>query len=201
LGTYTFILSILPFRFLQDRATRAYLNATRTNPFIEIMNGGASFFRRSGFARFTSKQRVRLVVTYFIAKLRNLLVVGSAHKSEDMLGLFVKFGVDDVADLMPLKNLYRSQILQLASFLGVPEEIIQRTPNPDVIPGVNDKYVDILGLPANVMDLLVVGIERGMDDAEISTQLQLPLDKVHQVRELVRQTEHMRLPSQTLAWD
>jgi NAD+ synthase len=70
---------------------------------------------------------VRAIVTFLIAEEMNYLVAGCAHKSEDMLGLYVKFGVDDSADVMPLKNLYRTQIIQLAAHLGVPESILNRT--------------------------------------------------------------------------
>jgi hypothetical protein len=45
--------------------------------------------------------------------------------------LYVKFGVDDSVDLMPLKNLYRSHILQIARYVGVPQSVIKRTPNPE----------------------------------------------------------------------
>jgi NAD+ synthase len=130
----------------------------------------------------------------------NFLVAGCAHKSEDMVGLFVKFGVDDIADIMPLKTLYRSHILQLAEFLGVPVEILNRTPNPDIIPGVSDKYMDILGLPCDMLDLILYGIEHGMNDEIIAAQLNLPEGRVVDIRNLIHQTEHMRSPSRSLTW-
>ena len=83
----------------------------------------------------------------------------------------------------------------------MPGEIIQRTPNPDIIPGVSDKYVDILGLPSPVLDLILYGIEHGMGDDDIAGQLVLPAAKVKEMRLLVEQTAHMRSPSQTLVWD
>jgi len=201
LGTYDFALSILPSRRLKDWAARKYLQSARENPFLQIMLGQPGPFERKAFARYASKQRVRALVTYFFAEELNLLVVGCAHKSEDLLGLFVKFGVDDIADLMPLKNLYRSQILQIAAHLGVPDEIMARTPNPDIIPGVNDKYMDLVGLPYDTLDLLVYGIEHGLEDTDIAYQLNLPTEKVRQIRDLVRRTEHMRRPSQTVSWE
>ncbi|MGE5642451.1 MAG: hypothetical protein ACM3Y8_05510, partial [Byssovorax cruenta] len=105
------------------------------------------------------------------------------------------------ADLMPLKNLYRSQILQLATFLGVPDVIVNRTPNPDIIPGVSDKYMDILGLSYEVLDLMVYGIEHGFENDDIASQLNQPVEKVGQIRKLVEETEHMRRPSQSLTWE
>jgi NAD+ synthase len=200
LGTYNFLLSLIPFRFLRDWTSRKYLRSASQNPFLQIVRGNAGVFQRKGFSRFNTKHRVRAVVTYLIAEEMNYLVVGCAHKSEDMLGLYVKFGVDDSADIMPFKNLFRSQVLQLAAHLGVPNEIIKRTPNPDIIPGVSDKYMDILGLPSETLDLLVYGIEHGLENNDIAGQLNLPKEKVQQIRDLVLQTDHMRHPSQTLSW-
>ena len=201
LGTYKFALSRIPFRALQDWLTRRYMKTAEENPFLKIVRGEASPFQRKGFAIINTKHRVRAVMIYQLAEEMNYMEVGCAHKSEDMLGLYVKFGVDDNADLMPLKNLYRSHILQLGAFLGVPDEILNRTPNPDIIPGVSDKYVDILGLSYELLDLMVYGIEHGLEDAEIALQLNQPVEKVREIRELVEQTEHMRHPSQSLTWE
>jgi NAD+ synthase len=199
LGTYNSILSFLPFRRLQDWAARSYLRTSAGNPFLQVMQGTATPFNRNMSAKIASKQRLRTVVEYLLAEQRNLLVVGSAHKSEDLLGLYVKFGVDDSADVMPLKNLYRAHTLQLAATLGVPEAILSRSPNPDIIPGVTDKYLDLLGLPSAQMDLLLYGIEHGLEDQDIAGQLALPLAKVREIHELVQQSEHMRNPSQSIS--
>ena len=40
-----------------------------------------------------------------------------------------------------------------------------------------------------------------MADDDIATQLALPIEKIQQIGDLVRQTVHMRSPSQTLTWD
>jgi len=201
LGSYKFILSALPFRSVQDKVVQAYMKSTGVNPFLQLMKGKANGQERSGYAKLISKQRVRVVVEYLVAEEMNYLVAGSAHRSEDLLGLFVKFGVDDVADIMPLKYLYRSHIVQLARFVGVPAEILSRTPNPDIIPGVNDKYMDILGLPCETLDLVLYGLQHGLDDGNIAGQLSLPVEKVLEIHSLVQQTEHMRTPSLSLTWE
>lgn len=201
LGTYKFILSKLLFRSIQDKAVQAYMRFSNMNPFLKIMKGKASDLERCGYAKFMSKQRVRVVVEYLIAEEKDFLVAGCAHKSEDMVGLFVKFGADDLADIMPLKNLFRSQIVQLAKYLGVPPEILNRTPNPDIIPGVSNKYVDILGLPCETLDLVLYGIERCMEDEIIAEQLNLPIKRILDLRSLVQKTEHMRNPSRSLTWE
>jgi NAD+ synthase len=201
LGTYNFILSKLRFRPLQDRAVQAYMKLSDQNPFLQVIQGTASEMERSGYAKFMSKQRVRMVVEYLVAEEMNYLVAGCAHRSEALVGLFVKFGADDVADIMPLKNLYRSQVVQLARCLGVPDEILNRTPNPDIIPGVSDKYVDILGMPCDILDLVLYGIEHRMDTELIAEQVGLPVKRIIEIRKLVEQTEHMRNPSRSLTWE
>jgi NAD+ synthase len=192
LGAYDFALSRIPGRRLKAALVHSF---SRGNQILELNRGTAGRLTRKGAASFFIKQRVRLVATYKYAEERNLLVCGSAHKSEDLVGLFVKFGVDDVADVMPLKNLYRAQILQLGEQLGLPAEILERSPNPDVIPGVTDKYRDILGLESAKVDLVLLGIERGMKSGEIARQTGVPKKGVTTIEELVRVTAHMRSPS------
>jgi len=151
---------------------------------------------RKALASIYAKQRLRMVVTCHYADLNRLMVVGSAHKSEDLLGLFVKFGVDDMADLMPLKNFFRTQVLMIARKIGVPEEILRRTPNPEMIPGVEDKYNDVLHVSSANIDLILWGIENGINDEDIATAVRLPVSKITQLRELVHLSAHMRAPSQ-----
>ncbi|HVP22158.1 MAG TPA: NAD(+) synthase [Anaerolineaceae bacterium] len=196
IGTYNFVLSRIPSRQARALVFQTYFTHHSQNPFLEIARGEGDEMMRRGFSLFNSKQRVRLVVEYMVAEQNNLLVVGAAHKSEDLVGLYVKFGVDDNADLMPLKNLYRTQTLLLAEYLEVPEEIRQRTPNPDLIPGVEDKYMNILGIPPETIDLVLYGLDHGMSDSVISIQVGVPEKKVGEIRALVRDTEHMRTASQ-----
>ena len=196
LGTYDFILPRIPTRLGRALAVRTFFTQRGKNPFHQLAHGESNEMMRRGFALYNSKQRIRLVVEYLIAEQNNLLVVGSAHKTEDLVGLFVKFGVDDNADLMPLKNFYRTQTLLLAKYLDVPEQIRQRTPNPDLIPGVEDKYVDMLGISAEKIDLILYGLEHGMSDADIAVQIGIEEAKVAEIRSLVQATGHMRAPSQ-----
>ncbi|MGE5221433.1 MAG: NAD(+) synthase [Omnitrophica WOR_2 bacterium] len=192
LGTYDFIAERIGLRGIVKEAVRRIPAEQIKEFFLAGMRGNGSAVVRQGLASMYSKHRIRMVVTYKYAEERNLLVVGCAHKSEDLVGLFSKYGVDDNADVMPLKHLYRSQILQLARFLGVPMDIIARTPNPDMLPGIEDKYWDVLGLHSETLDLVLYGLEQGLSCDEIADQLPLELAKVHEIRDLVQSTAHMR---------
>lgn len=193
-GVYRFLGYRLPRR-LVARIARSRLSGKGENEFVAGLRGTESRLARQAMAAINARQRVRMVVTYRYAELRRLLVVGSAHKSEDLLGLYVKFGVDDVADVMPLAGLYRTHILRLAAVVGVPDVVVARTPNPEMLPGVDDKYLDVLGIPSPVVDLVLWGIEHGLGDAEIAPDVALAESKVRELRAIVGLSAHMRTPS------
>ncbi|KXB03103.1 NAD synthetase, partial [candidate division MSBL1 archaeon SCGC-AAA261F19] len=69
------------------------------------------------------RPRVRMTIIYYYANLQNRLVVGGSNRSELRAGYFTKYG-DGASDLAPLGCLYKSQVLELARHLKVPESII-----------------------------------------------------------------------------
>lgn len=71
--------------------------------------------------------RVRMTFLYDIAKKHKSLVVGTENKSEQMLGYFTRFG-DSASDIEPIQHLYKTQVYQLAEYLGAPKEIIKLAP-------------------------------------------------------------------------
>lgn len=146
-------------------------------------------------SKISGRQRARLLYAYKYAEDNNLLLVGATHKTERSVGLFIKFGIDDCADIMPLKNIYRSQILQIGQHIGVPTKILNRAPNPDMVPGVTDKYISYLELPAHQVDLILLGLENKMTPKEIAEQVVVREEKVIEIQEIVRLTEMQRNPS------
>lgn len=73
--------------------------------------------------------RLRMALLYYFAATNNFLVLGTADKSELMLGYFTKFG-DAGADLFPIGGLYKTQIKILARELDLTEDIIQQKSSP-----------------------------------------------------------------------
>ena len=121
-----------------------------------------------------------------------MMVAGSAHKTEQMVGLFVKHGIDDCADIMPLKNVYQSQILQLAKYLNIPKEIVNRSPNPDILPGITDKYMGYFGMNYLQVELILAGLDYGLAPSEIAGQLGLTEQAIEQILNIVRLSERYR---------
>jgi len=78
--------------------------------------------------------RVRMIMLYDFAKKNNALVLGTEDKSEFFLGYFTRFG-DEASDIEPIRHLYKTHVYQLAKYLGVPKEIINQKPSPDLWSG------------------------------------------------------------------
>ena len=120
------------------------------------------------------------------------MVAGSSHKTEQMVGLFIKYGIDDCADIMPLKNIYRSQILQLAGYMKIPTDILHRSPNPDILPGITDKYQGYFGIDFLKVELILLGRQMELSTDEIARQLGLDNETVIQMFEIFRLSESFR---------
>jgi len=89
-------------------------------------------------ARGNLKVRLRMVVLYYIANQLNYLVVGSSNRSEYMVGYFTKYG-DGGADILPLANLVKRQVRELAVHLGIPRVIIDKPPSAGLWEGQTDE--------------------------------------------------------------
>lgn len=72
--------------------------------------------------------RMRMIVLFDLAKKYNALVCGTENKSENLLGYFTRFG-DQASDIEPIEHLYKTQIVQLAKYLKIPEEVITQPPS------------------------------------------------------------------------
>ncbi len=82
--------------------------------------------------------RVRMIFLYDLAKKHNAMVVGTENKSEHLLGYFTRFG-DSASDIEPIQHLYKTQVFELARYLGVPKEIIAAKPTANLWEGQTDE--------------------------------------------------------------
>jgi NAD+ synthase len=135
------------------------------------------------------KHRMRMVTLYYYADLENLLVLGTTNKSESATGFVVKWG-DNVADVEPLLPLYKTQVRQLASYLGVSETVIDKAPSPDLLPGIVDGLA--LGIDYETLDGILWGLDQGWDEDKIVGVLRVGAAQVEHVREMQRRSAHLR---------
>jgi len=54
------------------------------------------------------------------------------------LGYFTRFG-DEASDIEPLRNLYKTQVLELAKHIGVPEQVVSKPPTAGLWEGQTDE--------------------------------------------------------------
>ena len=119
-----------------------------------------------------TKHRTRMMVQYYYAEKSNYFVCGTTNKTEALQGLFVKYG-DGGVDIEPLAHLYKAQVFQLAEYLGVIPQILQRKPCPDTYsaPVTDEEWY--FRMPYNILDLLLYAWEMKLDVAEICKVLGL----------------------------
>ncbi len=143
----------------------------------------------SGYAFAHSKHRLRMVMLYYIAEQENRLVVGTTNKSEVMVGSLVKWG-DNVADIELIAPLYKTQVRQLAAYLGVTQKIIDKPPTADLLPGIVDE--EALGVDYPTLDTILWRLEAGWEVSRIAASYPISLQTIHHVQEMVRRSRHMR---------
>jgi NAD+ synthase len=84
------------------------------------------------------KARLRMITLYSHANQLGYIVVGSGNRSELATGYFTKYG-DSGVDILPLGNLVKAQVRELASHLGIPEGIIAKPPSAGLWQGQTDE--------------------------------------------------------------
>jgi len=114
------------------------------------------------------KQRSRMSILYYNAEAFHYAVIGTPNKHEQEQGFFVKYG-DGGADVMPIGNLYKTQVYQLAEFMGIPEEIIERTPTTDTYSASQTQEEFFYQLPFRLMDIYWYGYENGYPAQEVAS--------------------------------
>ncbi|MEM7305188.1 MAG: NAD+ synthase [Planctomycetota bacterium] len=82
--------------------------------------------------------RCRMVVLYDLSAEWRGLVIGTSNKTEMLLGYSTQFG-DSAHAVNPLGDLYKHQVVQLARFLGLPGEVIDKPPSADLFEGQTDE--------------------------------------------------------------
>ena len=75
-----------------------------------------------------TRARLRMTTLYYFAGLKGYLVAGTGNKVEDFgVGFYTKYG-DGGVDLSPIADLMKSEVYEIAKYLGINDEIIQAAP-------------------------------------------------------------------------
>lgn len=126
------------------------------------------------------KQRLRKMTEYYHADRLNYAVAGTPNRLEHDQGFFVKQG-DGIADLMPIVHLYKTQVYQLAEYLGVDEEVRRRPPTTDTFSMAQSQEEFYFALPYHLMDLCLYGLNHGISVDEVAAAAGLTAAQVQKV--------------------
>ena len=143
------------------------------------------------------KQRVRTMLEYYHADRLHYAVVGTPNRLEYDQGFFVKGG-DGLADVKPIAHLYKTQVYELAEFLGVPAEIRSRTPTTDTysLPQTQEEFY--FALPTATLDLVLYAHNLGMNPAAVAAELgRTPEEATRALRDIEQKraaTRYLHMP-------
>ncbi|MDB4956842.1 MAG: synthetase [Myxococcales bacterium] len=126
------------------------------------------------------KQRVRKMLEYFHADRLGYAVAGTPNLLEYDQGFFVKNG-DGAADVKPIAHLYKTQVYQLAEWLGIPEEIRTRPPTADTYSLPQSQEEFYFSLPYDLMDACLYAVDHDVPAAHAAEALGLTPEQVTRV--------------------
>ena len=156
-----------------------------------IVKEYSKYIEPNEYALGNLRARIRANILYYYANVKNLLVVGSSDKSEFLIGYFTKFG-DGSADILPIVSLYKTQVRELARFLGVSESIIKKKSSPNLWKGhiaeeeIGAKYEEI-------DSILYCLIEKKLSIQETSQLTNIEKDTVEKIYQMYKSSEHKRI--------
>jgi len=130
------------------------------------------------------KQRARKVIEYYYADLYQYAVAGTPNRLEYDQGFFVKNG-DGAADFKPIAHLYKSQVYQLAAYLGVPEEIQQRPSTTDTYSLEQSQEEFYFAIPLAKMDLCLFGKNNNIPAEDLAPTAGMDAKQVQRVYEMI----------------
>jgi len=135
------------------------------------------------------KARIRMTIDYAIAREGHRLVAGTGNKSEILLGYFTKYG-DGGVDLLPLGDLYKTDVRAIAEDLQLPAAIRERPPTAGLWEGQTDEGE--LGMTYADLDQILYGLEQLRSEEEIASLTGFPVDRVRAIEERVMRFRHKR---------
>ena len=135
--------------------------------------------------------RIRSLLLYTVANIYNGLVIGTGDKSEILIGYFTKYG-DGAVDILPIGDLYKTQVRILAKHIGIPDNIVKKPSSPNL--WKDQTAEEELGLSYEVIDVILYAFL----DLKWPIKKILELDDIEEeqlkrVLHLIEISEHKRM--------
>ncbi|MGE3269021.1 MAG: NAD+ synthase [Chloroflexota bacterium] len=150
-----------------------------------VGDDGRDLLRRGNVAA-----RSRMIVLWDRAAAYRGIVLGTENRTENLLGYFTIYG-DAGSAVEPIAGLFKCQIWSLASYLGVPAQIVEKPPTADLWTGQTDEG-ELGARYADADRVLHAAVDLGIPEADIANRLQLPPEVVGRVLDRYRMTAFKR---------
>ncbi|WP_077621377.1 NAD(+) synthase [Sediminibacillus massiliensis] len=114
------------------------------------------------------RARLRMSTLYALAANYGYLVVGTDNAAEFYTGYFTKYG-DGGVDLVPLVSLAKGEVREMAKYLGVPDDVVNKKPSAGLWEGQTDESE--MGVTYDTIDRYLKGEEIPQEDKDIIERL------------------------------
>jgi NAD+ synthase len=135
------------------------------------------------------RARIRMCALYYYANKLGLLVAGTGDKSELMLGYFTKFG-DGGCDFLPIGDLFKSQVRDMAEFMGVPPRVARKKSSPGLWEGHTAEGE--IGMGYDEVDELLRALGEGERLAEAAERIGVSREAAEKVLGMSQASGHKR---------
>ena len=135
--------------------------------------------------------RERMCLLYDYSAENSALVIGTSNKTELLLGYGTIFG-DLASAINPIGDLYKTQIWQLAEYLDIPREIINKAPSADLWIGQTDE--DELGYTYEEIDKLLYHIIDLRYPEELLLDLGYTKKTINDIKSKIQKNQFKRRP-------
>jgi len=165
-------------------------DVVEVEPVVDELLGGYPEAQGDKEAVGNARARVRGVFNYLVANHENRVVLGTGNRAEALAGYYTKYG-DQAVDCNPIGNLYKQQVRQLASDLGVPERIVTKPATAELWEDQTDEAE--MGVSYDELDgVLALHIDGGLSASAAARELDVDEAVIDRVRELYESSEHKR---------
>ncbi len=130
-------------------------NVIQLEPMLTAIKTASSDFMHEHAAA-NLQSRLRMLLLYGRANAIDGRVVGTGNRSELLTGYFTKYG-DGGVDLLPIGHLYKTEVWQLATELGVPQHLIDKAPSAGLHHGQTDEAD--LGMTYQQLDEMFMALD------------------------------------------
>lgn len=162
-------------------------------PYFEIYEEHADSLRLGNWMA-----RTRMCVLYDLSAKYKGLVVGTSNRTELLVGYFTQHG-DGACAFEPIGHLYKTEVWQMAALLGIPQQIIDKTPTADL--WVNQTDEDEIGMNYAQLDEILYSISEENKSPEDLIISGIPQERIVRVIDLMTRTEFKRqLPPLITNW-